>query len=77
MDAKTRKHFEKAGAITREAVLFAKGIVRKGIPLKELAEQIEAKIVSLGGKPAFPVNLSINEIAAHYTPSYDDKNKGR
>jgi len=23
--------------------------------------------------PAFPVNLSINEVAAHYTPSHDDK----
>jgi len=41
--------------------------------LIEIAEKIESKIIELGGKPAFPTNLSINEIAAHYTPSYDDK----
>ena len=39
------------------------------------AEQIEGKIRELGGKPAFPVNLSINEIAAHYTPAYNDETK--
>ena len=39
----------------------------------EIAEKIESKIIELGGKPAFPTNLSINEIAAHYTPSYNDE----
>jgi methionine aminopeptidase len=34
---------------------------------------IDDKIHHLGAKPAFPVNLSINEIAAHYTPSYGDE----
>ena len=43
--------------------------------LLEIAEQIENKIIKLGGKPAFPTNLSINEIAAHYTPSYNDETK--
>ena len=27
----------------------------------------------MGAEPAFPVNLSLNEVAAHYTPSTDDK----
>src|SRR3989344_2253850 len=34
---------------------------------------MEKKIFELGAKPAFPVNLSINEIAAHYTPSFGDE----
>ena len=42
--------------------------------LLEIAEKIEQQIKDLGGEPAFPTNLSINEIAAHYTPSYDDEN---
>jgi len=45
------------------------------VPLVEIADKIEAKIIELGGKPAFPCNLSINEIAAHYTPSHDDVRK--
>ena len=36
---------------------------------------LESKIKELGGKPAFPVNLCINEIAAHYTPTHNDESK--
>jgi methionyl aminopeptidase len=42
------------------------------MPLLEIAEKIEEKIKELGGEAAFPTNLSINNIAAHYTPSHDD-----
>jgi len=63
----------KAGKMASQVKIYARGIVKKNIPLLEIAEKIEAKIFELGGNPAFPVNLSINEIAAHYTPSHDDK----
>src|SRR3989338_9223128 len=65
----------KAGKIACEVKSWIKPQIKKDMPLIEIAEKIEAKIVELGGKPAFPVNLSINEIAAHYTPSHDDKTK--
>jgi len=64
----------KVGKIASEVREYAKTLVKKGDSLLDIAEKIEAKIIELGAKPAFPVNLSINEIAAHYTPSYDDKN---
>jgi methionyl aminopeptidase len=63
----------KAGKISSQVKIYARTIVKKGIPLLEIAEKIEAKIFEFGGKPAFPVNLSINEVAAHYTPGHDDK----
>ncbi len=63
----------KAGKIASEAKKYARTITKKGTPLLEIADKIEAKIVELGGKPAFPVNLSIDDIAAHYTPSHEDK----
>ncbi|MDP3758286.1 MAG: type II methionyl aminopeptidase [Candidatus Daviesbacteria bacterium] len=62
----------KAGKISGEVKEYAKTIIKKGMPLLEIAEKIENKIIELGGKPAFPVNTSINEIAAHYTPSAND-----
>jgi len=62
-----------AGKIASQVKTYARSIVKKNIPLLEIAEKIEARISELGGKPAFPVNLSINEIAAHYTPAHDDK----
>ena len=63
----------KAGKIASQVKKYARTIVKKDVPLLEIAEKIEDKIVELGAKTAFPVNLSINEVAAHYTPGYDDK----
>ena len=63
----------KAGKIASEVSKYAKEFIQPGMPLLEIAEKIENKIKELGGEPAFPTNLSINEIAAHYTPSHDDK----
>ena len=63
----------RAGKIASKVREYIKPLLKKNIPLLEIAEKIENKIIELDGKPAFPVNLSINEIAAHYTPSYDDK----
>ena len=62
-----------AGKITSEAREYARGFIKKGMPLIEIANKIEEKMVELGGKPAFPTCLSINENAAHYTPSHDDE----
>ncbi len=69
---KDHKLYIKAGEIAKEVKIYAKSIILPGMPLLEIAEKIEAKIIELGGFPAFPVNLSKNEIAAHSTPSYND-----
>ncbi|MDO8460437.1 MAG: type II methionyl aminopeptidase [Nanoarchaeota archaeon] len=66
---------KKAGEITKEVKKYARSFIKKDTPLLEIAEKIEAKIIDLGCLPAFPVNLSINEIAAHATPSFNDTEK--
>lgn len=73
MEKSEIENLKLAGKIAKQAVEYSKSIAKKGTPLLELAEKIEAKIIELKGKPAFPVNLSINEVAAHYTPSWNDK----
>lgn len=65
----------KAGKIAQEVKIYARSIIKKDMLLLEIATKIEAKIFELGGEPAFPTNLSINEIAAHYTPTHDDETK--
>ena len=62
-----------AGKIAKEVSSYAKSIIKKDMPLLDIAEKIEEKIIELGGKPAFPVNLGINEVAAHFTPYHDDE----
>ena len=67
------ENYKKAGKIAKEVKKYAKEIIEPGSNLFNLAEKIENKILALGGKLAFPVNLCIDDIAAHYTPSHDDK----
>ena len=64
-----------AGKISKEIKDWIRPQIKKGVHLLEIAEKIEDKIIELGGKPAFPTSLAINEVAAHYTPSYNDETK--
>ena len=72
MDEKIES-FMKAKKIYEEVRKFSENFLKENEKILKIAEEIENKIRELGGKPAFPVNISINEIAAHYTPSLDDK----
>ena len=65
----------KAGKIAAQVKEFAKEFIQEDMLLLEIAEKIEEKIYELGGEPAFPTNLSINNIAAHYTPTYNDETR--
>jgi len=67
--------YKRAGEISSKVKEFAKLIVKKDILLSEIAEKIEAEIRKLGGELAFPVNLSIDDIAAHYTPTLRDETR--
>lgn len=57
----------KAGEIARRTRAFAVSIVKSGANVLDLCERIESFIKSQGGEPAFPCNICINEVAAHYT----------
>ncbi len=60
--------WREAGRLGAQVMAYAKTLVKPGANLFEIADKIDKKIKQLGVKPAFPVNLSINEIAAHSTP---------
>jgi len=74
MDKATIEKYKKAGKIARECKKLAKSLVKEGASYLEIAEKIEGKIVKLGGGIAFPVDVSVNEVAAHYSPFHQDKN---
>ncbi len=46
-----------------------------GARLIDLANDAEAMVLEKNAGIAFPINLSLNEVAAHYTPSIDDETK--
>ena len=64
----------KAGKIAQDVKKFMRPQIKIGTKVFNLIKSGEAKIIELGGKWAFPINVSINNTAAHYTsPIKDDE----
>lgn len=74
-DEKEIEKFQLSGRILRETREEIKSFVREDMPIIEICEKAENLICEKGGKPAFPCNVSINEIAAHYTSTLNDKKR--
>ncbi len=70
-DEQYEKHRE-AGEILAEVREAVTDRVEVGASHLDVAEYAEERIRELGGEPAFPVNISIDEEAAHATPGADD-----
>lgn len=65
--------YEKAGKIVKDVRELAVSEVHEGMKVLNLVNLIESEIKKRGGLPAFPCNISINEVTAHYTsPSGDN-----
>lgn len=75
MDPEIKEKYKLAGSIGKKALEYGKSLVEPGALFYDVATGIEKHIEELGGKPSFPVNISINNEAAHYTPFKGDKRK--
>jgi methionyl aminopeptidase len=63
----------KAGKIASEQREKTRKKDHVGCTLLTICESIEREIKESGGTPAFPVNVSLNDIAAHYTAEPNDE----
>ena len=57
----------KAGGIASAVRKKALRIVEVGVPVIEICDKIEQEIIDKGGNLAFPCNVCIDDIAAHYS----------
>ena len=73
MEEKEKEKWLEAGRIGRLAREYGLSLAKPGASLLQIAKGIEHKIEELHAKPAFPPNLSLNYIAAHYTPRFNDQ----
>lgn len=72
MDPKNLEALKRSGRITATILAKAKSWLKPGVSILQICEKIEDGIRKLSAIPAFPVNISINEQAAHYTsPPFD------
>jgi methionyl aminopeptidase len=63
---------QRACKIAREVREEMRRTVTEGMPIIDVCEKTEALIREKGGKPAFPCNVSVNDVAAHYTSPPND-----
>jgi methionyl aminopeptidase len=66
------ENYIKAGKIASEVREYARTRDHTGRTLSEICNDVENEIIKKGGEPAFPVNVSLNDIAAHYTAEPND-----
>lgn len=72
-DKEEIEKFRVSGRILRETREEMRSFVHEGMLIIDVCEKVESTIRQKGGKPAFPCNVSINEVAAHYTSPPGDK----
>jgi methionyl aminopeptidase len=72
-DSEKYEKLREAGEILSQVRAETVERVEVGASHLEVAEYAEDRIRELGGQPAFPVNISIDEEAAHATPSIGDE----
>lgn len=65
--------YKKAGKVHQEAIERGEQLIEAGSTHLAVARDIEQLIRENGAEPAFPVNLSINNQAAHNTPAPGEK----
>ena len=72
MDDYNYEKLKEAGKVSTEALAYSRSVIKPGMKMLDAAESIEKLVRGKGYGFAFPINLSINENAAHYSPDIDD-----
>lgn len=71
MNETYKKNFLQAGAFAKEARAFGKSLIQKGASYNDVIAQINRKIIELGAIAAFPPQIALNDVAAHFLPEPD------
>ncbi|MDR2874018.1 MAG: type II methionyl aminopeptidase [Methanobrevibacter sp.] len=66
--------YEKSGKIVSKVRDDASKLIKDGLAIIDLVEFVESEIIKAGAGIAFPCNVSVNEITAHYTSPLNDEN---
>jgi methionyl aminopeptidase len=75
MENEILEKYLKAGKIISEVRKESEKFIKEGELLADISDRIDALVRQKGAEPAFPVCLSINEMAAHCSPGKGDTAK--
>jgi methionyl aminopeptidase len=73
MEKEVLDSYFKAAKVWGSCIKLAEKKAKEGVKLLELAKEVEKAMHEEGCAPAFPMNLSLNEEAAHFTPLWNDE----
>ncbi len=73
MDEAKYAQYKRAGTIAADARDYGVTLIKPGARFLDVATAIETRIKHNGGGLAFPVNIALNTLAAHYSPRHDDQ----
>ena len=65
--------YKKAGVVAHNILQHLKEIAKPGVKALDLCEAADKMIADAGMKPAFPLNVAVNNHAAHYTSPWEDE----
>ena len=68
----TIEKYRRAGKIAKEVLKRGRELAREGFSALELVDRLEGMVRERDAQCAFPINICINEIAAHYAPRERD-----
>ena len=72
MDESIYERYKRSGEIAAKARDYGVKMIKEDVNILDVTCEIESMILENGAELAFPVNISINEIAAHFTPRHDN-----
>jgi len=72
MDENSIESYIKAGKAVKVAKELAKNLIKPGVTYLEIANKCEEAIIKQGCELSFPINMSLDSQAAHYSPIIDD-----
>ena len=65
--------WKEAGKLARNALNFGKTLIQDGELMLDVTENIENFVIEKKGRLAFPTNIAVNNVGAHWTPSTKSK----
>lgn len=68
MNDKYKQNFLRAGVLAKDVRAYGKSLIKNGASYREVMSKIKQKIKEVGGTPAFPPQMALNDVAAHFLP---------
>jgi methionyl aminopeptidase len=64
--------WRRAGVVAAQALEYGRTLIKDGATIRDVCDKVDAKVVALGARPAWPTQVALDEVAAHFTPDPGD-----